>query len=164
MLAVRQLLGGSVVTLMPVPREQIGLYGSAGVAPIAPGLAPQVGLADGDVLRVEKLIEKPAPQQALSDFAVIGRYVLHPAVFDVIERTPPGVGGEIQLTDAIGALTALPADRGGGVHGVVFKGRRYDTGDKLDYLKAVVRLACRHPELGADFSDWLTGFVGDKAR
>jgi UTP--glucose-1-phosphate uridylyltransferase len=162
MLAAHEVVGGSVITLMPVPRDHIHLYGSAAVHPIAPGLARQAGLAEGELLAVEKLIEKPSPAEALSEFAVIGRYVLSPAVFDVIEHLPPGAGGEIQLTDAINVLAHMPPEQGGGVHGVVFRGRRYDTGDKLDYLKAVVTLAAQHPELGGPFRDWLATFAAGR--
>jgi UTP--glucose-1-phosphate uridylyltransferase len=143
------------------------MYGSAGVGPAAAGLVERVAAGLGDdganaeVLQVDALVEKPAPEDVLSEFALIGRYVLHPAVFDIIERTKPGAGGEIQLTDAIAELAKMPADQGGGVHGVVFRGRRYDTGDKLDYLKAVVILATQHPELGADFAAWLTNFAAN---
>jgi UTP--glucose-1-phosphate uridylyltransferase len=160
MVAAQRLLGGSVIALMRVPLEQIGLYGSAAVEPLAAGIAGEVGMAEGGLVRVTSLVEKPSPAEAPSDLAVIGRYVLHPAVFGVLERTPPGRGGEIQLTDAIGTLAALPADQGGGVHGVVFDGRRYDTGDRLDYLKAVVRLAVDRPDLGPEFRAWLKEFVG----
>ncbi|MDR1152055.1 MAG: UTP--glucose-1-phosphate uridylyltransferase, partial [Bifidobacteriaceae bacterium] len=153
MLAVQRAVGGSVITLMPVPADQIHRYGSAGVSPSEPGLAGRAGLSEGDVVRVEALIEKPAPGQVLSEYAVIGRYVLHPAVFGVLEGVSPGRGGEIQLTDAINVLAHMPPEEGGGVHGVVFRGRRYDTGDKLDYLKAVVTLASLHPELGGPFGD-----------
>ncbi|MDR1295133.1 MAG: UTP--glucose-1-phosphate uridylyltransferase [Bifidobacteriaceae bacterium] len=159
MLAVQRRAGGSVITLMPVSAEQIALYGCAGVAPSELGVAPSAGLPEGDVVRVEALVEKPTPSQVLSHYAVIGRYVLHPAVFDVLERQEPGRGGEIQLTDAIATLATMPADQGGGVHGVVFRGRRYDTGDKLDYLKAVVCLASRHPDVGGEFRAWLTDFA-----
>jgi UTP--glucose-1-phosphate uridylyltransferase len=159
LLAVRSVVGGSVVTLMPVPREQIHLYGSAAVRATEPGVAEQAGLPEGNVLRVEALVEKPDPDEALSEFAVIGRYVLAPEVFDVIAHLAPGSGGEIQLTDAINVLAGIPAEHGGGVHGVIFRGQRYDTGDKLDYLKAVVTLAARHPELGEPFREWLGQFA-----
>ena len=88
--------------------------------------------------------------EAPSNLAIIGRYVLTPAVFDVLRETPPGRGGEIQLTDALRTL-ARCAPSCGPVHGVVFRGRRYDTGDRLDYLKAVVRLAGERDDLGPDF-------------
>lgn len=105
-------------------------------------------------MRVTGLVEKPAREDAPSRYAVIGRYVLDPAVFDVLEHTAPGRGGEIQLTDALQVLAA-----GGTVHGVIFSGRRYDTGDKADYLRTVVRLACDRPDLGPEFVAWLKEFV-----
>jgi UTP--glucose-1-phosphate uridylyltransferase len=84
-------------------------------------------------------------------------------VFDVLEKTPPGRGGEIQLTDALQTLARRDGD-GGGVRGVVFRGRRYDTGDRLDYLKAVVRLACDREDLGPDLRAWLADFVAGGPR
>ncbi|MFF5982451.1 UTP--glucose-1-phosphate uridylyltransferase GalU [Streptomyces olindensis] len=151
MLDVRDGRGGSVVALMEVPPEQIHLYGCAAVEPAG----------EEDVVRVAGLVEKPSPHSAPSRYAVIGRYVLAPDVFGVLERTPPGRGGEIQLTDA---LRELAAD--GAVHGVVFTGQRYDTGDKADYLRTVVRLACERPDLGPEFTAWLKQFVAglDEAR
>ncbi|MDP9395614.1 MAG: UTP--glucose-1-phosphate uridylyltransferase GalU [Actinomycetota bacterium] len=148
MLEVRKRLGGSVVALMEVPQEQIYLYGCAAVS----------ATQDDDVVRVEDLVEKPPVEDAPSNLAIIGRYVLAPEVFGVLERTPPGRGGEIQLTDALKDLAAASPDAGGPVHGVVFRGRRYDTGDRLDYLKAVVRLASERPDLGPDFRAWLREF------
>ncbi|MDN0200302.1 UTP--glucose-1-phosphate uridylyltransferase GalU [Streptomyces sp. S.PNR 29] len=148
MLDVRERHAGSVVALMEVPEEQIHLYGCAAVQPTG---------EDG-VVRVTGLVEKPSSQQAPSRYAVIGRYVLDPAVFDVLERTEPGRGGEIQLTDALQELAT-----GGTVHGVVFDGLRYDTGDKADYLRTVVRLACDRPDLGPEFMAWLKEFVGSLA-
>jgi UTP--glucose-1-phosphate uridylyltransferase len=145
---VQQRLGGCVVALLEVPQDQIGLYGCAAVSPTE----------DDDVVRVTGLVEKLPPDEAPSNLAIIGRYVLAPEIFDVLRRTPPGRGGEIQLTDAIEALTGRD-DAGGPVHGVVFRGRRYDTGDKADYLKAVVQLGCDRDDLGPDFRAWLTDFV-----
>lgn len=152
MIDVRRRYGGSVVALMEVPREQIHLYGCAAVE-VLEG-------ADIDVVRVTDLVEKPATDEAPSSYAVIGRYVLDPAVFGVLEKTEPGRGGEIQLTDALRTLACdvAPAD-GGGVTGVVFRGRRYDTGDRLSYLQAVVRLACEREDLGPDLRAWLKEFV-----
>ncbi|MBN0047553.1 UTP--glucose-1-phosphate uridylyltransferase GalU [Streptomyces actuosus] len=144
MLQVREARAGSVVALMEVPEEQIHLYGCAAVAPTA----------EPDVVRVTGLVEKPSRRAAPSRYAVIGRYVLDPEVFGVLERTPPGRGGEIQLTDA---LQEMAGD--GTVHGVVFGGLRYDTGDKADYLRTVVRLACERPDLGPEFTAWLREFV-----
>ena len=144
MLEVRDRRKGSVIALMEVLPEQIHLYGCAAVEPTG---------EDG-VVRVTGLVEKPSREDAPSHYAVIGRYVLDPAVFGVLERTPPGRGGEIQLTDALQQLAA-----GGTVHGVVFDGLRYDTGDKADYLRTVVRLACERPDLGPEFTAWLKEFV-----
>jgi UTP--glucose-1-phosphate uridylyltransferase len=92
--------------------------------------------------------------QAPSSFAVIGRYVLSPGIFPVLEKTAPGRGGEIQLTDAMRELSATEP-----LHGVLFHGRRYDTGDRADYLKAIVQLACDRPDLGPEFVSWLGEFV-----
>lgn len=153
MIAVQQELGGSVVALIEVDPEQISLYGCA-VA------QPATSAVEGvDVVRVDGMVEKPAVEDAPSNLAIIGRYVLHPAVFDVLDDTAPGRGGEIQLTDALQTLAQMPASEGGGVHGVVFRGRRYDTGDRLDYLKAVVQLATEREDLGPDLRTWLRDFV-----
>lgn len=157
MIDVQQRLGGSVIALLEVERSQINLYGAAAVEPVS-----LAGVPDGDVVRVTELVEKPPVEEAPSNLAVIGRYVLHPAVFEVLENTPPGRGNEIQLTDALQTLARMPAKEGGGVHGVVFRGRRYDTGDKLDYLKAVVQLAVDREDLGPEFSAWLEQFVAGR--
>ncbi|MFF4395358.1 UTP--glucose-1-phosphate uridylyltransferase GalU [Streptomyces sp. NPDC001480] len=151
MLDVRDRYAGSVVALMRVDPAQIHLYGCAAVSPTG----------EDDVVRVTGLVEKPSRETAPSAYAVIGRHVLDPAVFGTLERTPPGRGGEIQLTDALQELAA-----NGTVHGVVFVGLRYDTGDRADYLRTVVRLACDRP--GPECVAWLKEFVagpeGDSAR
>jgi UTP--glucose-1-phosphate uridylyltransferase len=146
MTAARAAQGGSVLALMEVPPEQIHLYGCVAVEPTD----------DPDLVRVTDLVEKPAPGEAPSSFAVIGRYVLDASVFPAIRETQPGRGGEIQLTDALRKLAVAPRSEGGGIHGVVFRGRRYDTGDRLDYLKAVVRLALEREDLGPPLREWLT--------
>jgi UTP--glucose-1-phosphate uridylyltransferase len=148
MIEVQQRSGGCVVALMEVPSEQIGLYGCAAVT----------ATDDVDVVQITGLVEKPKPGDAPSNLAIIGRYVLSPQIFDVLAETPPGRGGEIQLTDAIEALTDRPDD-GGPVYGVVFRGRRYDTGDKADYLKSIVQLACDRADLGPEFRRWLAEFA-----
>ncbi|WP_053207586.1 UTP--glucose-1-phosphate uridylyltransferase GalU [Jiangella muralis] len=148
MLDVQKRYGGSVIALIEVPPELVHLYGCASVEP-----------AEDDVVRVTDLVEKPDPGTAPSNLAVIGRYVLNPAVFDVLRQTEPGRGGEIQLTDALKTLAGMPADQGGGVHAVVFRGRRYDTGDRLDYLRTIVSLASERSDLGADFRSFLREFV-----
>ncbi len=144
MIEVRERLGGSVVAFMEVPEDQIHLYGCAVAEPTDVE----------DVVKVSGLVEKPKREEAPSNLAIIGRYLLDPAVFAVLHETPPGKGGEIQLTDALQVL-AQPGAPGGGVHGVVFRGRRYDTGDKLDYIKAVVRLASEREDIGPDLRAWL---------
>lgn len=149
MIEVRERFGGSVLCLMEVPREQISLYGCAAVEAV-----------DGDIVRVTGLIEKPGVDEAPSSLAVIGRYVIDPAVFGVLHRTDPGRGGEIQLTDALQVLASTPTDQGGGVHGVIFRGRRYDTGDRLSYLQAVIRLALEREDLGPPLRAWLRDLLG----
>ncbi len=109
------------------------------------------------MVRVTGLVEKPKPKDAPSNLAVIGRYVLSPSIFDVLERTQPGKGGEIQLTDALQELAADPD--GPGVYGVVFRGRRYDTGDRVDYIKAIVQLAADRDDLGPELRPWFKDFA-----
>jgi UTP--glucose-1-phosphate uridylyltransferase len=150
MLDVQARLGGCVIALMEVPRELISLYGCAVVEETA----------EEDVVRVTGLVEKPPIEEAPSNLALIGRYVLTPEIFDALAETKPGRGGEIQVTDAIGALTGdVP---GGPVHGVVFRGRRYDTGDKADYLRSIVQIACDREDLGPDFRVWLAEFAAQR--
>jgi UTP--glucose-1-phosphate uridylyltransferase len=152
MLAVQAEHGGSVIALLDVGRENIDKYGAVA---IEPGDHPVI---EGDeVVRVTGLVEKPPVDEAPSSLAIIGRSVLSPAVFDVLRETAPGRGGEIQLTDALATLV----ERGEPMHGVVFSGRRYDTGDKLDYLKAVIRLASERDDLGPPLRSWLHEFVAD---
>jgi UTP--glucose-1-phosphate uridylyltransferase len=152
MLAVQQRHGGSVVALLDVGRERVERYGVAAVAHVGDPAG------DGDaVVRVTALVEKPPAEEAPSTLALIGRYVLAPDVFGALRGTRPGWGDEIQLTDALATLVA----RGEPVHGVVFSGRRYDTGDKVDYLKAVVRLAVERDDVGPPLRAWLRQFVAD---
>ncbi|WP_410538193.1 UTP--glucose-1-phosphate uridylyltransferase GalU [Streptomyces sp. KL2] len=151
MIEVQETYGGSVVALLEVDPDSIHLYGCAVAEPTG----------DDDVVRVSDLVEKPSSEDAPSNLAVIGRYVLDPAVFEVLRKTEPGRGGEIQLTDALQTLAADPSI-GGPVHGVVFKGRRYDTGDRGDYLRAIVRLASEREDLGPDFRAWLRDFVKEE--
>ena len=149
MVEVQQATGGSVIALMEVPRESISAYGAAAIEAVEG--------QDGYV-KVTGLVEKPAPEEAPSNFAVIGRYVLSSKVFEVLENTAPGRGNEIQLTDALQTL-AVGTGEGEGVYGVVFKGRRFDTGDKLSYLKANVILASEREDLGPELREWLKEFA-----
>jgi UTP--glucose-1-phosphate uridylyltransferase len=146
MLAEYDRRGASVIALMEVDPEHIHLYGVAEVE----------ATENPDVVKITGLVEKPRREEAPSNLAVIGRYVLNPAVFDVLEHTAPGKGGEIQLTDALQEMAADPA---AGVYGVVFRGRRYDTGDKVDYIKAIVQLAVEREDLGPDLRPWLKDFA-----
>ncbi|MFC9248397.1 UTP--glucose-1-phosphate uridylyltransferase GalU [Streptomyces sp. NPDC057136] len=151
MIEVQEREGGSVIALMEVDPAQIHMYGCAAVEPTV----------DGDVVRISGLVEKPDQADAPSNLAIIGRYVLDPVIFDILRHTEPGRGGEIQLTDAL-QLLAEDEKIGGPVHGVVFKGRRYDTGDRGDYLRAIVRLACEREDLGPDFRTWLRRYVTEE--
>lgn len=152
MIAAHKEFGGSVLALMEVPASDISLYGAAAIAPIAADAGFE------NVVRVTGVVEKPTAESAPSNFALIGRYLLTPEIFAVLQDTKPGRGGEIQLTDAIQEMTKR-RDRGGPVHGVIFRGRRYDTGDKLGYLQAVVRLAAERADLGPEFVAWLEKFI-----
>jgi UTP--glucose-1-phosphate uridylyltransferase len=154
MIDVQARYGGSVIALLEVPTDQVRLYGCAAVEPTE----------EADVVRVTGMVEKPEPGEAPSNLAMIGRYVLSPAVFAVLLKTPPGRGGEIQLTDALQVLAARGPDEGGPVHGLIFRGRRYDTGDKGDYLRTLVRLACDREDLGPEFFPWLAEFVAERQQ
>ena len=144
MIAVRERHGGSVLALMEVDPEEVSLYGCAAIAPTG----------EDDVVSVTDLVEKPVPGSAPSRWILIGRYVCDPEVFDILRRTPPGRGGEIQLTDALKVL----AQRGE-VRGVLFHGRRYDTGNKLDYLRTLVHFACERQDLASEFVPWLRKYL-----
>jgi len=136
----------TIIALMEVDPAMTHMYGIATVE----------NTGTPDVVKITGLVEKPAAGTALSNYAIIGRYVLQPDVFDVLEHTEPGKGGEIQLTDA---LQAMATDNiAGGVYGVVFRGRRYDTGDRLDYIKAIVQLAVERDDLGPELKPWLKQF------
>ncbi|PPG90660.1 UTP--glucose-1-phosphate uridylyltransferase [Rathayibacter rathayi] len=148
MIEVAESRDTTVVALLEVDPDQIHLYGCAAIE----------ATDDDDVVRITGLVEKPSKQDAPSNLAIIGRYVLKPDVFGVLEHTAPGKGGEIQLTDALERMAQDPAEFGG-VYGVVFRGRRYDTGDKLDYIKAIVQLASDREDLGNDLKPWLKDFV-----
>ena len=147
MLAEQERTGAAVIALMEVDPDSIHLYGAAAVE--------ETG-TDG-IVKVTGLVEKPKKEDAPSFYAVIGRYVLPASVFDILEHTPPGKGGEIQLTDALQEMAA-DAD-GPGVYGVVFGGRRYDTGDRVDYIKAIVQLAADRDDLGPELRPWFKEFA-----
>ena len=147
MIAVHDMKNATVIALMEVEPQAAHLYGIA-----------TVETTDlDDVVKITGLVEKPASGAAPSNLAVIGRYVLQPEIFPILEATKPGSGGEIQLTDGLNALAT--GDIAGGVYGVIFSGRRYDTGDRLDYLKAIVQVATSREDLGPDFLAWLRQFM-----
>jgi UTP--glucose-1-phosphate uridylyltransferase len=144
MIDIRNTYGGSVVALMQVEPEEVSLYGCAAVE----------ATEEDDVVTITDLVEKPPLGTAPSRWIVIGRYVCDPEVFDVLRETPPGRGGEIQLTDALKVL----ADKGE-LRGVLFRGRRFDTGNKLDYLRTMVMFAAERPDLADEFIPWLRKFL-----
>ena len=127
--------GGSVLGVEEVPADQTGQYG------IIDGEPAEAGLR-----RLRGIVEKPPPEEAPSNLAVVGRYVRTPRIFDLLEETQAGAGGEIQLTDAIARLLDEES-----VYGYAFEGRRFDCGSKLGYLEATVHYALKHPELGEAF-------------
>lgn len=143
MLEVHRRTGGNVLAVMEVPAEHTGRYGIV-----------DPGSDDGRVVEVRGLVEKPRPETAPSRLAVIGRYVLLPEVMDELARHEVGAGGEIQLTDAMARLVGRQP-----FHGLRFEGRRFDCGDKLGYLEAVVALAARRPELGPALRDRLARYL-----
>lgn len=146
MMQLAEANAASVVALMEVPREDVIKYGI-----VNPG-----GRED-NVIEVSELVEKPSVDEAPSNYAVIGRYVLQPGVFEVLRNLKAGVGGEFQLTDALNEMAKNPTLTGP-VIGLVFDGRRFDTGDRLSYLKTIVELATERDDLGADFTTWLKVF------
>ena len=130
---------GSVLAVQEVPRDKTSSYGIVAVEEDAPGRQ-----------RIRQMVEKPAPEEAPSTLAVVGRYLLDPVVFDKLEKTERGAGGEIQLTDAIAAMLDTHP-----VYAYTFEGTRYDCGSKLGYLQATVELALKHPTLGEPFREYL---------
>lgn len=148
MMTICEKTKGSVVALMEVSPKDIGEYGCADVVSINDGL-----------LQIKTMIEKPNVGEISSNLAIIGRYVLTSEIFDILKKTPPGKGGEIQLTDALNALAK--DKRSNGVYGLIFKGRRYDTGNKLNYLKAVIQLASERSDLGPDLKIWLKKYISN---
>ena len=142
MLKIHERYGRSVLAAIEVPREEVSLYGTIEPEPV-----------EEDLVRIVSIVEKPTPESAPSNLAAIGRYVFTPEIFDALRETPPGHGGEIQLTDAINLLAQDQA-----VYALTFEGR-YDVGNKLDYLRATVEIAMEREDLGADFKAYLAELV-----
>lgn len=151
---IRQLIdiyefyGASVVALMEVPKDQISNYGVVDAEPV-----PHNGTKDR-LFRIRNLVEKPKAEDAPSNLAIIGRYVLTPEIFTSLEETPPGAIGEIQLTDGLRHLL-----RNRPIYGFRFDGQRYDAGDKLGFLKATVEFALKRADLGGPFREYLKGLA-----
>ncbi|WP_300623655.1 UTP--glucose-1-phosphate uridylyltransferase GalU [uncultured Megasphaera sp.] len=133
-------LGATILGCQEVPLEKVSSYGIVAGVPVE----------GKNVLRVTNMIEKPSVEEAPSRTAVLGRYIITPDVFEVLARTEPGKGGEIQLTDAIQTMASREA-----VYAYCFEGKRYDVGDKLGFLKATVEYALRRPDLGEPFRQYL---------
>lgn len=147
MIEVNEGRKAMVIALMEVDPDQISLYGCASVETTD----------DPDVVKVLDLVEKPAKEDAPSNLAIIGRYLLTPDIFPVLEHTEPGKGNEIQLTDALKEVASDPENVD--VYGVIFRGRRYDTGDKVDYIKAIMQLAADREDLGPELRPWFKEFA-----
>lgn len=139
MISVFEEFGGPVLGVQRVPKEEISQYGIVEGEPVREG-----------VWRVRSLVEKPDPDEAPSDLGIVGRYVLTPDVFEVIERTPPGKNGEIQITDALNTLAGQRS-----MFAYQFEGTRYDTGRPLGFLQASIELALRRPDIGPKLREYL---------
>jgi UTP--glucose-1-phosphate uridylyltransferase len=146
MLDVYDRYGRSVIAVKEVPRSDISLYGS---------VEPEY--VEDNLVRVVRIVEKPPPEEAPSNLAAIGYYVLTPEVFDALRETTPDKGGEVQLTDALNALAQQQA-----VYAYVFEGIRYDIGKKLDYLRATVEIAIDREDIGPEFRAILADLVQRK--
>lgn len=150
--ALKQLIsqydktGGTIIGCQLVRPEQVSSYGIINGTPTE----------NPDLLKVKNMIEKPSIEEAPSRFAALGRYVITPEVFKILEQTKPGKGGEIQLTDALRAMA-----KNGNVYAYNFKGKRYDTGNKLGYLKATVEFALRRDDIGPEFRQYLKSLLMD---
>jgi UTP--glucose-1-phosphate uridylyltransferase len=139
-------LGSSLIGVQEVAREDVSKYGIVAGEPVSERLR-----------KLNRIVEKPSPEKAPSTLGVIGRYLLTPRIFDLLETTSTGAGGEIQLTDAIARLLEEES-----VYAYSFEGKRYDCGDKLGYLEATMELALQHPELGAPFREYLRQFLAQE--
>jgi UTP--glucose-1-phosphate uridylyltransferase len=143
MISAHDHYGRSVIALSEFPPEEISAYGC---------VDPEV-ISD-TLVQIRGIVEKPEPEEAPSNLAVMGRYIFTPEIFDALEGVQPGKGGEIQLTDAIARLLNNQS-----VYGWVFKAGRYDIGKKLDYLRATVEMAVERDDLGPEFQEFLVDFV-----
>ncbi len=143
MIRLYERRGNPVIALQEVPREHASHYGIVGARPIP---------KDARVVEITDMVEKPTPERAPSNLAIIGRYLLPPEIFEILASTTPDVGGEIQLTSALKTLL-----RKRPIDGYLFEGKRYDAGDKLGFLEATVEFALKRKDLGAQFREYLKG-------
>lgn len=143
MIDIHKKTKATVIALEEVPKEEVSRYGII------------KGVKKGKIYNITDLVEKPKPQYAPSNLAIIGRYILSPAVFDALENQKPGAGGEIQLTDALRELLKKEE-----IFGVIIKGQRYDAGDKLGFIKATIDFALKNPEL----SEGIKQYIKEKSR
>lgn len=157
MIEAQEVLGGSVVALLKVGPELMQAYSTAAIETIE--IPEGLDVAEGNLVRITAVKEKPKPDEFLSEYAVVGRYVFNPAIFDKLATLEPGAGGEYQLTDAFGKLVDVPAEEGGGLYGVIIDTPRYDTGDPLGYLEANIALALEDPAT----AEGLAQFIRDTA-
>ncbi|MEO1017362.1 MAG: UTP--glucose-1-phosphate uridylyltransferase GalU [Pseudomonadota bacterium] len=137
-------VGGNVVALVDVPNEHTSRYGVI-----------EPGEQHGNLVEIKAIVEKPAPEEAPSNFAVVGRYILAPQIMTILEDLAPGAGGEIQLTDAMAAMIGESP-----FHGLRFDGRRFDCGNKLGYFEAQLALAVDHEEIGGDVRRLIAAYTG----
>ncbi|WP_027364681.1 UTP--glucose-1-phosphate uridylyltransferase GalU [Desulfotruncus alcoholivorax] len=155
------LLGDDIVSSeVPCLRQMTDLYEEMqasviGIKEVPPGDVGKYGILDAEPVRdniyiIRDLVEKPAPEDAPSRLAIMGRYIIEPEIFEILAHTTPGAGGEIQLTDALKVLAAQKP-----MYGLIFEGDRYDVGDKLGYLKAMVEFALQRPDLAEEFRQYL---------
>ncbi|TYO94797.1 UTP--glucose-1-phosphate uridylyltransferase GalU [Desulfallas thermosapovorans] len=139
---------GSVIGVKEVPPADVSKYGVLDAEPVKE-----------NIYRVHSLVEKPPLEEAPSRLAIMGRYIIEPEIFDILACTKPGAGGEIQLTDALKELALQKA-----MYGLVFDGKRYDVGDKLGYLKAMVEFALNRPDLAGEFRNYLEDVVAGRVK
>lgn len=146
LMAVHAEYGGSILGVQPVLFSEVSRYGI-----VAPGTDPLIKAEHArSLLRVADLVEKPAQEEAPSNIAILGRYIIEPEVFDFLEQQTPGAGGEIQLTDALRRLKEV-----GAMYAYSFEGKRYDVGTKMGYLEATVEMALRREDLKEEFETYL---------
>lgn len=154
MIAARKTHGGTILALTEIAPDEAS----------ARCFAAFKETEDQGIVRVTDLVDQPDASGAPSNWIMIGRCVCDPAIFDVLRETPPGLGGEIQLSDALRTLASADPAVGGGVHGLLYRGRRFDTGNKQDYLRTTIEMACSRPDLADQFLPWLRNYVSTRPK